>query len=99
MKQGFVVLLIIALLFIGMYLYAYYSVYLEKLKFKKAQKLEQLRESLRLADRLRKQEIRDEKARQMKARRAERQEQFLRLKEIRQELLNKGKIGSEQGIA
>jgi hypothetical protein len=35
MEQGYVILIIIALMFLGMYLFSNYSVYLEKLKYKK----------------------------------------------------------------
>lgn len=98
MEQGIVVLVIIALLFTGMYVYAYSSVYFEKLKLKKAYKQELELASLRLEEKARKQEIRNEKILEMDARREERQQQFSRLTELRQELIRKGKIETEKGL-
>jgi flagellar biosynthesis/type III secretory pathway M-ring protein FliF/YscJ len=92
MKEGFVILIIIALLFAGMYVFAMFSVFLEKLKRKRERKEELRQEELRLEEKSRKQEIRDEKAKQIHARREEMKAQLRRLEEIKQDLIRKGKI-------
>ncbi len=95
MKEGYVILIVIALLFIGMYIAAMFSIYLEKLKRRRVEKTEMRLENLRLEEKARKQEIRDERTRQTQARREEMKQQMLRLEEIKQELIRRGKIKSE----
>ena len=95
MKEGIISLIVIALLFIGMYVYAMSSEYLNKLKLKKVQNNKARMELDRLVEQARLQEIREEKAMQIKTRREEMQEQFSRLNKIRQELISKGKLEPE----
>ena len=61
MENGYVILGIIALLFLIMYGCAYASVALERIQEKKAKKVEQKQEELRLEQKALKQKIRDEK--------------------------------------
>ena len=96
MKEGIISLIVITLLFVVMYVYASSSVYMDKLKLKKAQNNKARIELDRLEEQARLQEIREEKAMQIKTRREEMQEQFSRLNIIRQELISKGKLETEK---
>jgi len=71
MENGFVILGIIALLFLSMYGYAYASVLMEKWNQRKEEKKRQKEEALRLERRLERQRIIDEKVNRTSARRAE----------------------------
>ncbi len=68
MENGYVILGIVALLFISMYGYAYASVALEKIQEKKALKIELKKEQLRLEDKAIKQNARDQKMSQLNKR-------------------------------
>ena len=68
MENGYVILGIVALLFLSMYGYAYASVAFEKIQEKKALKLELKKEQLRLEDKAIKQKVRDEKMSQLNKR-------------------------------
>lgn len=96
MKEGYIILIVIALLFIGMYAFAYFSVYFEKLKRRRERKAELLKDELRKQEKARKQEIRDEYSKQREARREEMKQQLKRLNEIKQEWIKKGKIKPEK---
>ena len=91
MKEGYIILIVIALLFLSMYAFANFSVYMEKSKRRKAKKEELKKEALRLEELARKQELRDEKWRNMEERRQEMKEQMKRINEIKQEWENRGK--------
>ena len=71
MENGFVILGIIALLFISMYGYAYGSVLLEKLNQRKEGKKRQKEEALRMEQRAERQRIIDEKVNRFSKRSAE----------------------------
>ncbi len=68
MENGYVILGIVALLFLCMYGYAYASVLLEKVQEKKALKIELKKEQLRLEEKAIKQKVRDEKMSQLNKR-------------------------------
>ncbi|ALJ06362.1 hypothetical protein APS56_14980 [Pseudalgibacter alginicilyticus] len=78
MEHGYIILGIIALLFISMYGFAHLSTTLEIRRQKKAQKLELEKEALRQEEKIRKQAIRDQKL----------LESIKRREEIQQELKN-----------
>ncbi|HMB99583.1 MAG TPA: hypothetical protein VKN14_00950 [Flavobacteriaceae bacterium] len=99
MKQGYVILIVIALLFIGMYAFATFSVYMVKWKQKKERKDEMRIEAMRLEEKARKQEERDMKWKKMEERRAEMKKDLVRLEEIKQEWIKKGKIKPEKNKA
>ena len=98
MKDGFLILMIIVLLFTGMYVAVMFSVFREKLRYEKEQKVEIGLEQIRLEEKARKQEIRDEKTRQINVRREEMRVQLLRLEEINQEIIRRKKIKQERLI-
>lgn len=80
MEHGYIILSIIALLFICMYGFAHLSTTLDKIRQKKANKIEQEKEALRLAEKARKQAIRDQKLQESIKRREEIQEELKNLK-------------------
>ncbi|MFD1614390.1 hypothetical protein [Gelatiniphilus marinus] len=71
MENGFVILAIIALLFLSIYGYTYGTIALEKIKEKKNEKQNMRLEEIRLEERQRRQAIRDEKLRKQNKRREE----------------------------
>lgn len=85
MENGYVILGIIALLFLSMYGYAYASVALEKIQEKKAKKLELKKEALRLEEKALKQKIRDEKTSQLLKRSEEIKLELQKLEEKKKE--------------
>jgi len=91
MEHGYIILIIIALMFLCIYLFSNYSVYLEKLKYKKIIQKEIHQEELRVEELARKQEIRDAKWQKMDERREEMKQQMVRINEIKQEWVNKGR--------
>jgi len=91
MKQGYVILIVIALMFIGIYAFTMFTFYLSKLKRKKYQKEEEHQQGLRLDELTRKQETRDAKWRKMDERREEIRQGLLRIEEIKQEWVAKGR--------
>jgi len=91
MKQGYVILIVIALMFIGIYVFAHYSVYLGRLKRKKVKIEEEHQEELRLEELARKQEARDAKWRKMDERRELMKQDLVRIEEIKQEWVAKGR--------
>tara|TARA_R110000868_G_scaffold35765_2_gene127773 strand:+ start:3420 stop:3704 length:285 start_codon:yes stop_codon:yes gene_type:complete len=68
MENGYVILGIVALLFLCMYGYAYASVTLEKVHEKRAKKIELQKEEIRLQEKKLNQKIRDEKMSQLNKR-------------------------------
>lgn len=71
MENGYLILGIIALLFLSMYGFAYYSVAREKMKQKREQKKEILKEERRRLESLKKKQIIDEKVRKFAERKKE----------------------------
>lgn len=71
MEHGYIILSIIALLFICIYGFAHLSTFMDKIRQKKAIKLEIEKEAFRIAENKRKQAIRDEKLRESMKRREE----------------------------
>ncbi|WP_346881394.1 hypothetical protein [uncultured Algibacter sp.] len=84
MENGYVILGIIALLFLSMYGYSYLSVTLQKNKQKKAKLVEDENAKLLRQERLRNQEIRDEKIRQFNERKREIQHELMLLEKIKE---------------
>ncbi|WP_142783841.1 hypothetical protein [Changchengzhania lutea] len=89
MENGYVILGLIALLFLSMYGYAYASVAFEKLKQNRARKNELLEEEARRLESIRKQEERDEKVRKFNKRKEEIQHELLLLEKMKK----KQKVG------
>ncbi|MBU2951327.1 hypothetical protein KO493_11525 [Tamlana agarivorans] len=83
MEYGFVVLGIVALLFISMYGYSYISVAQEKAKLTKERQLRKEKEEHRRQSRLRHQAIIDEKVSKVAARREEIQRELQLLKDMK----------------
>ena len=96
MEQGYVILIVIALLFISMWAFANFSVFMEKRKRKMAKKEEIRKEALRLEEQARKQEERNVKWKKMDERRKEMKEDLKRLEETKQEWIKKGKFKPEK---
>ena len=86
MENGYVILGIIALLFLSMYGYAYFSVAYEKLKQKRRLKALAEKEAIRRQESLKKQEIIDEKVRKFNERKEEIQNELLLLKKMKEKL-------------
>ncbi len=89
MENGYVILSIIALLFLSMYGYVYAGIAIAKMKEKRALKREVVNEELKMQEKLRKQEVRDEKVRLATKRREEIQ---LELKMLEKQRLDQGKL-------
>lgn len=79
MEHGYLILSIVALLFISMYGFAHLSTILDKLRQRKANKLEIEKENLRLAENARKQAFREEKLFESLKRREEIQQELKKL--------------------
>jgi Flp pilus assembly protein TadB len=89
MEHGYIILSIIALLFICMYGFAYSSIALDKRRQRKAAKLEVEREAIRKAENAKKQAVRDQKLQESMKRRDEIQEELKRLERIKLEQAKK----------
>lgn len=89
MENGYIILAIIALLFICIYGFAHLSTTLDKIRQRKADKLEIEKEELRLAENIRKQAVRDEKLRQSLKRREEIQVELKNLEIMKRNRENK----------
>ncbi|WP_194767125.1 hypothetical protein [Tamlana sp. I1] len=89
MENGFVILGIVALLFLSMYGYSYLSVAREMAKMKKEKQIQKDRDELRRERRLKHQAIIDEKVRKFNERREEIQRELKLLKDMK----NKQKVG------
>ncbi|MDO6758656.1 hypothetical protein Q4566_00470 [Tamlana sp. 2_MG-2023] len=83
MEYGFVVLGIVALLFISMYGYSYLSVAQERAKLMKERQVRKDKEEERRQSRLRHQAIIDEKVNKVAARREEIQRELKLLKDMK----------------
>lgn len=83
MENGFVILGIIALLFLSMYGFAYFSVAREKIKQKREQKKAILKEEKRRLESLKKKQIIDEKVRKFNERKKEIQFELQLLEKIK----------------
>ncbi|WP_372753027.1 hypothetical protein [Mariniflexile sp.] len=71
MMNGYVILGIIALLFLSMYGFAYFSVFMEKLKANRNKEINAEKEALRLEQRKKNQELIDERVRKFNERKEE----------------------------
>tara|TARA_R110002049_G_scaffold44064_2_gene129182 strand:+ start:2200 stop:2469 length:270 start_codon:yes stop_codon:yes gene_type:complete len=83
MENGYVILGIIALLFLSMYGYAYLAVALEKIKQKRAANKSIKKEELRRLESLKKQELIDEKVRKFNERKDEIQRELMLLEKMK----------------
>lgn len=83
MENGYIILGIIALLFLSMYGYAYLAVALEKMKQKREAKKSIEKEELRRIESLKKQEIIDEKVRKFSKRKDEIQRELMLLEKMK----------------
>ncbi|WP_067149814.1 hypothetical protein [Pseudotamlana agarivorans] len=84
MEYGFVVLGIVALLFLSMYGYSYISVAQEKAKMMKERQMRKEKEELRRERRLRHQAVIDEKVNKIAKRSEEIQRELKLLKEMKE---------------
>ena len=83
MENGFVILSIVALLFICMYGFAYFSVAREKMKHKREAKQAMIKEELRRQESLKKKQLIDEKVRKFNERKKEIQFELQLLEKIK----------------
>ncbi|WNH07807.1 hypothetical protein [Thalassobellus suaedae] len=88
MENGYVILGIIALLFLSMYGYAYFSVSIEKIRQKREAKRLVAKEELRKQERLEKQKIIDEKVKKFNDRKEEIHHELMLLEKMK----NKQKV-------
>lgn len=94
LMNGWIIILIIALFFAGMYAYAHASVYFEKKKIKDEIKQKQLAEQLFEEEKQRKQEVRKEKFQKIKRRSEEIKQELRRLEEMKKaRLKTKNSLG------
>ena len=84
MENGYVILGIIALLFLSMYGYSYLSVFREKTAIKKEQKKELVAKEARRQKRLKHQEIIDEKVKAFNKRKEEIQHELMMLEKMKE---------------
>lgn len=84
MKNGYVVLGIIALLFVSMYGFAYFSVAREKFKAKRERKQDKINQELRRLESVRKQEVIDEKVRKFNERKEEIHKELMLLEKMKE---------------
>jgi hypothetical protein len=84
MDNGYVILGIIALLFLSMYGYSYLSVVMEKLAQKREKKIEIKKDELRRQKRIKHQEAIDEKARVFRKRKEEIQHELMLLEKMKE---------------
>jgi Flp pilus assembly protein TadB len=83
MENGYVILGIIALLFLSMYGYAYFSVALEKIKAIREKKRNVHKMEQRHQESLKKQELIDEKVRKFNERKEEIQKELMLLEKMK----------------
>lgn len=83
MKNGYVILVILALLFLSMYGYAYLSVAIEKIKAIRERKREALKLEMRRQESLKNQELIDEKVRKFNDRKDEIQKELVLLEKMK----------------
>jgi hypothetical protein len=96
MDNGYIILSIVALLFLSIYGFSYASVTLGKYRAKKAMNNEMLLEEIRLQDNVKKQEIRDEKLRKQNKRREEISHELRLLEQMKENRDKSNKMRVEQ---
>lgn len=84
MENGYVILGIIALLFLSMYGYAYFSVFMEKIKARKNKEVESEKEAVRLEQRKKNQELIDERVRKFNERKEEIHRELMLLEKMKE---------------
>lgn len=84
MQNGYLILGIIALLFISMYGFAYYSVFMEKMKAKKNKELEAEKEAMRLEQRKKNQELIDQRVKKFNERKEEIHRELMLLEKMKE---------------
>ena len=84
MDNGYIILGIVALLFLSMYGLSYFSVAREKMNQKRLQRKEAEKEELRLQARFKNQELIDERVRKFSKRKEEIQHELMLLKKMKQ---------------
>ena len=89
MKNGYVVLGILALLFLSMYGFAYFSVLIENMRNKKQMKLENEKEELRRQESIKKQELINARVAKFNKRKEEIQHELMLLEKMKE----KQKVG------
>ncbi|GAA4886057.1 hypothetical protein GCM10023311_06090 [Flaviramulus aquimarinus] len=89
MENGYVILGIITLLFLSIYGYSYLSVAMQKMKHKKEEKKELERLAIRRQERIKHQEMIDEKVRNFNKRKEEIQHELMLLEKMKE----KQKVG------
>ncbi|MBP0903742.1 hypothetical protein ACFSKN_04070 [Mariniflexile gromovii] len=83
MQNGYIILGIIALLFLSMYGYAYFSVFMEKIKARKNKEADVEKEAIRLENRRKNQELIDERVRKFNERKEEIQRELMLLDKMK----------------
>lgn len=83
MDNGYVILSIVALIFLSMYGFAYASVTIEKIKQRKAKKVEKIEEELRLQEKAEKERLREEKLKEISKRSEEIKNELKRLEKVK----------------
>ncbi len=84
MENGYIILSIIALLFLSMYGYSYMTVAIEKFRLNKQKKRDIHKDELRRQQRIKNQEIRDEKFRKFNKRKEEIQHELMLLEKMKE---------------
>ncbi len=84
MENGFVILGIIALLFLSMYGYSYLSVAIEKMSQKRIQKKELIKDDQRRQSRVENQKLIDERVRKFSQRKEEIQHELMLLNKMKE---------------
>ncbi|NMH87900.1 hypothetical protein [Flavivirga algicola] len=84
MENGYVILGIIALLFLSMYGYSYMSVAMEKFRLNRAKKIDAQKEELRRQQRIKNQEAREEKFRKFNKRKEEIKHELMLLEKMKE---------------
>lgn len=92
MMNGWLILSIVALLFLSMYIYAYIFVYFERVQNKKRKKQELINEELKAQERQRKQEIIDEKVNKIAERSKQIKQELRRLEQMKSSRLKIQKV-------
>ncbi|CAH8293126.1 hypothetical protein EV196_103131 [Mariniflexile fucanivorans] len=84
MQNGYIILGIIALLFMSMYGYAYFSVFMEKVKARKNKEIDIEKEAIRLEQRKKNQELIDQRVRKFNERKEEIQKELMLLEKMKE---------------
>ena len=91
MMNGWLILSIVALLFLSMYIYAYIFVYFERVQNKKRKKEELINDELKAQERQRKQELIDEKVNKIAERSKQIKQELRRLEQMKSSRLKSQK--------